>query len=419
MGDEKPTPEGGGGGSWPSQLIKILATKPLSWIFAIIGLGLIVFALATNSEAFKQYKPAQPLYVIAGGISALITAAVLWFVQRLTITRSVVEKRRLARLFIAVLGASVLSVILVFALVPGLRTTQIREIADPILLALLMASWGGLMPVYWTSTLLEDIPSKLDERLKAVERTEKDVAQRISAQLEKLDLRERELVNHVEDATRTLLPGFTKVFHKALWMLQHAEREIWMVNFNVNFGSPHLYNSKVKKDYCTEFGGRETQLQEHVNEFAKELTKKVVAVDTVQILTVSDDWCRSNFLRPLKERPGYGDLDVDQEFERAAKAKATLKHYINHSSGKIIEEVESLPIQLLIVGLPSENGSNDRRYGCLVFMVGTEILNTDLEPGKEPAFYTQLDSMVEVYKTLARALIRQAQRPRSRGATSD
>ena len=74
---------------------------------------------------------------------------------------------------------------------------------------------------------------------------------------------------------------------------------------------------------------------------------------------------------------------------------------------KEIHMTESLPIQLLISGLPPDRGAG--KFGCLVFMVGTEMIQAGLESDSAPAFYTELDTMVKVFRTLAYALINSAQ----------
>jgi len=74
--------------------------------------------------------------------------------------------------------------------------------------------------------------------------------------------------------------------------------------------------------------------------------------------------------------------------------------------GICMYEVDSLPIQLLITRVSEV--SELPRYGCLVFMVGSDMLQSRPAAGSEPAFYTELPDMVEVFRTLASALIQAA-----------
>jgi hypothetical protein len=245
MADEKPQPQGPGGG-WISQGLRMIGEKPLPWIFALLGIAAVLYPLVASAPAFAKYEPSNPIFPVLAGMFSLFAAAVMWAVQYFTTIQSAKEKRKSARFFMWFLTGSVLIVGLAFALVPGLRSTQMRDIADPVLLALLMASWGGLLPVYWTATLLEDLPSKLEGRLEAIQNIENTVVERVNQQLARLDTREKELVNHVEDATRSLLPGFTKVFQKALWMLRNAERELCMVNFAVGLTYCSLFGARVE-----------------------------------------------------------------------------------------------------------------------------------------------------------------------------
>ncbi len=199
-------------------------------------------------------------------------------------------------------------------------------------------------------------------------------------------------------------------------MIQDAQDELIFVNFAMNFGSPHRYNPKVAEDYAEHNYGADFATD--VNRFFFALKAKIVSVPRVAILTVSDHGARENFLEPLSVREGYHGLRdaLDEELYATIHTKRDIAfrlgheaHYTGDTKGrKRLLEVDSLPIQLLIAGLPEYKSSS--RQGCLVFMVGTEMLQSSFESGDAPAFYTELDSMVGMFRNLARNLMSTAQR---------
>ena len=138
---------------------------------------------------------------------------------------------------------------------------------------------------------------------------------------------------------------------------------------------------------------------------------KVAVAKTVRILTSDDNSAQKHFLEPLKARGGcYEHLDVFKELNEIQKTKEEFKRIPKSLRDVKIQEVSSLPIQLLIVDLPKQEGFTEKRYGCLVFMVGSQSLAGTIS-GEEAGFYTELSDMVDVFKKLAESLI--AAPPRS------
>jgi hypothetical protein len=65
-----------------------------------------------------------------------------------------------------------------------------------------------------------------------------------------LQKEEARLVGQVEDATRRVLTGFAEVFQRAFLMLARCERELYFVNFTLNFGIVHAANVEVLEAYA-------------------------------------------------------------------------------------------------------------------------------------------------------------------------
>jgi hypothetical protein len=266
----------------------------------------------------------------------------------------------------------------------------------------------------------------------------KAAASSLNTQLGKLEQEREKLISGVEDATRSVLRGFPAIFEKMCKMISQAQRELWMINFTVKFGAPHVQNSELVGFYKKK--GKD--LQKEVNDFLNCLLGRLqlaeAAVKDVNILTVTRKGADKNFLSLLNTndykalsdetigRNGKTVKDnlldeIEQAKERVLDTSGARRAWSGGSSTLRLFEVESLPIQLLVVGL------KDNRTGCLVFMVGTEVLLGRQEDNKAErdatggenqtgattpveamvGFYTELDTVVDIYKDLARALMKQ------------
>jgi hypothetical protein len=264
----------------------------------------------------------------------------------------------------------------------------------------------------------------------------------LQRRLKELVVAENHLVANVEDATRHLLRGFPQIFDRALQLIEEAEREIWIVNFALNFGGPHCCSEK-KSRLFTEVAevynklpvtakypyGRlvSRDFARDIGKFFATLNDKAGNVPIVNILTVNDDGAKSNFLAPLSERPRYKETYTPEKFNSVFGELVTRRNEVLERMKKgrdkvwdtdvhheaMFCETGSMPIQLLIVGTKSG------RYGCLVFMVGTEILqglagagdsaNGSGDSPVEFGFYTELEEIAIVYRGLAQALLKQAE----------
>lgn len=202
--------------------------------------------------------------------------------------------------------------------------------------------------------------------------------------------------------------GFSEIFYKASELIQQAQQEIWHVNFMIEFGRPHQDDPKIAEIYRRYTNGND--LKDDVKSLWEELQKKVRQLPHVRILTVSDSTVKPNFLELLQKRQqkhGYHDMKVKEQYEQFKASKMLVKKmaqkrgFSGPDSKCEMVEVNALPIQLLIVDTPDAGAIG--RMGCLVFMVGTEVLKAQEQV--VTGYYTTLPSVVNMYKDVARALM--------------
>jgi hypothetical protein len=263
----------------------------------------------------------------------------------------------------------------------------------------------------------------------------------VQVQMNRLVNHEKRLIASVEDATRHVLLGLPQIFDRAYQLISEAEDELWIISFALNFGACHSqipavaaeYSKLPMNNFYRSLKRRRTMATD-VASFLETLRKKVVDIPKVHILTLFDEAIMDNFLEPLAGRPGYGQIFEDKKNElygQVQRAKAGIMERMQngrdksqidteHSCG--LYQIDTLPLQLFIAGAPKG------KTGCLVFMVGTEILQaakSKVEDGdkdnnnksvrqdkqfQEPGFYTELTEVVDVYRSLAEALFTQARK---------
>lgn len=271
----------------------------------------------------------------------------------------------------------------------------------------------------------------------------------VQMQLSRLINHEKRLIANVEDATRHVLLGMPQIFDRAYQLIKEADRELWIISFALNFGECHAaiptvaseYNKLTLTDsYRISTTNKKRLLTKDVEDFLGTLRKQVTEIPKVRVLTLSDSAIKESFIGPLLQRPEYSKVyhtqtKRDALYGQIQGAKADIINCMDRRDDKRdpkessfgLCEVSSLPIQLFIAGIKGQS-----RSGCLVFMVGTEILqaanpvmtNDDgkhgddegeeksddktEKPFQEPGFYTELAEVVDVYRSLAEALFTQA-----------
>lgn len=272
---------------------------------------------------------------------------------------------------------------------------------------------------------------------------------KINKEVAALQKAKEDLVSSVEDATRHVLNGFPEIFDRALTLVNQASEELWIVDFALRFGLPHTLNEDIRGKYNSlditkhyrEFykkGSRD--FNSDVDAFYTKLREKLQGTEIpyAYILTLYHDSIMPRFLVPLYNREIFSkvfkdDADykqrigfIDSELRRAKedivwwdmadRNKRAWPLETTKLDGRFYE-TESLPIQLLIT-----RKKDDGKFGCLVFMVGTEILegvvvkgaekeldsDQHVEPFIEQGFYTESREIVKVYKRVAAALLAQA-----------
>lgn len=244
---------------------------------------------------------------------------------------------------------------------------------------------------------------------------------RTEAHLQQLLSEEKRLVSRVEDATRRVLTGLPEIFERALWLLNRASeerREIWFVNFALNFGRVHAENESIAEEYRA-LTKRSLLTSEHgrkggdVVAFETKLKQCVHDTSVLKILTITDAATEA-FLDKLASSPGYESLRDRKHFtavrDEMTKQKTEIRelavsHRSNCEPGSFrLYEARTLPIQLFLARIPGREESNEERWGCLVFMLGSELVGKGIALG----YYTELDTIVNVYRNFASALMENA-----------
>lgn len=264
----------------------------------------------------------------------------------------------------------------------------------------------------------------------------------LSAGLGRIEEQEKRLENDIinlEDATRRNLNGFADIFARSLWLLEQAEREIIYVNFVVNFGVAHQENINIKREYVDKI--KELKLPngqslpadfpEACTRFWEILNGKIglPEVTRVKLVTLSDTASKNSFIDKLAGREGYEYLREGTEFqtdlERYEKAhRSSLLLTLNAHCGVASHQGETgddqmprglfghtkkkelqwmmgdrIPLQLLIAGLPmTPSRSTADRYGCIVFLLGTEGIAGLRNGEREEGFYTELEGLVRMFR---------------------
>jgi hypothetical protein len=415
---------------------------PVTKTLLIGGFVLLILFAVGGIPKVESFTSSQSRNVLVLGVLAIASSVAMQLVRSVRFESKFGRFSRFFPFIMLMTGIFSIAVVTLshFGILTLPKSDSLRADLDEVVIGLALASWCGFIPAYLSARQLEAIPLDIKSQIETLSKQQEQLLIAVGAEstkllgsiptrideeltrlkaseadfLNHLKESESELVNHVEDATRAMLKGVDEVFARALSMITEAQDELILVNFAMNFGSPHRYNQEVVDNYARRHKG--ANFAKDVGTFFSQLKGKVASLPSVQILTVSDEGASNNFLTPLSLRPGYEALQraFSSEQSEGNKTRGDIAFLVDHESSdcesgrapKCMLEVESLPIQLLIAGLPRRGGSP--RSGCLVFMVGTEMLQTGLDTGSEPAFYTELDNMVVVFKRLAHSLMEAA-----------
>jgi hypothetical protein len=281
--------------------------------------------------------------------------------------------------------------------------------------------------------ILADLSSvRTEQRLEEI----RSAGQNAVATLASIQIAEKRLegdIINLEDATRRNLSGFAQIFGRSLSLLQQAEREIIYANFVLGFGQAHVANSTVADAYHGLEQEHEKAFGDAVTDFWNELQTKAGSVRKIKIVTLAPEVVKSAFLEPLAERNGYNYLkespsamssassgekstngQLDCVYENELQYRKSFMHTLKARQGKRVGSTGSkaviqeewrvgarLPVQVLIAGLPARVGQPDEvRYGCVVFLLGTESIAGIKKAGQESGFYTELQHIINMYRDL-------------------
>jgi conflict system STAND superfamily ATPase len=213
--------------------------------------------------------------------------------------------------------------------------------------------------------------------------------------------------------------GFARVFYQARQILEHAERELYWVNFVLGFGEPHAVDGKITEEY-RKYAKR--IFRDDVTAFFQTLLSKAERLQKVRILTL-DEQGATEFLRGLRSwqeqareagEPTAETLSVDAQLAIIRQARERMYNALasSHaaqpelgSSIRKFAETTSLPIQLIIADQDATSG----KQCCLAFMVGSEAYRLGQKnEGVVGAHYSEDPAVVGMYRNLAEVLMSQA-----------
>ncbi len=242
--------------------------------------------------------------------------------------------------------------------------------------------------------------------LNGLDKTDVELNKKVES-LEKTHKKLEDTVGKIEDATRRIHTGFVDVFMRTREMIGQAQRELWLVNLTLRFGKPHTVNQHVVKQFARRPESRDVPFDTAVTQLWELLVERAQQIPHVRIVSIDDAHVRANFLDRLKSRLGYEALSVEVIAKEMGEDRTALIKAVDASRsikfGKNDTEhsfkfytAPSIPIQLLIVGLP------ENKVGCLAFLVGTETIGGIR--GEESGFYTEAKSVVDVFREVAASL---------------
>ena len=256
----------------------------------------------------------------------------------------------------------------------------------------------------------------------------------------------KRLTAEIEDATRKPVHGIEQVLVEAHDMLVHKARDggqVWYVGMTLGLGPPHRYRVRggqktgttlgeivaanapsdgaeleIDEEFKRRWPGRQLQIDRLIEVFHSRLHDLLIAAPRAVVVCLPhDDGCtlEKNFLTPLASRVNYAKLkDKKELIEQLATEMRRLHKAIEQDVKCGVGYLDSIPLQMLIIEKKENQGYSKK--ACLVFHVGTDNLDTPQQDDGEVGFYTEVDSIVEVFQTTAESL-REAARRRAAPVT--
>jgi hypothetical protein len=251
---------------------------------------------------------------------------------------------------------------------------------------------------------------RLEETLAGIKEQEKRLEDTLTGIQEQEKRLENDIVD-LEDATRRSLVGFAQIFERSLWLISQAERKIVYVNFVLGFGSAHAQHEGVGNAY-RDLPNRQsdTSLEIAAELFWTTLKEKAISkkLNEIKFVTLDDASVEPMFLDALANRDGYEYLKEQAIREKILEREKSCRSHLSfvlRARGDDKSNFEEwrvgkrLPIQVLIAGLPPKQGKPaETRFGCIVFLLGSENIGGMKQVGKETGFYTELQHIIDMYQ---------------------
>jgi hypothetical protein len=270
---------------------------------------------------------------------------------------------------------------------------------------------------------------------KSGEDKEKNSARFFDSLTEKINVQFAELqklTRYLEDSMRKPLHGIDEVFVHLYEMLKNAKKggRIWFVGMTLGLGPPHKYriskapalsrslrprpiHGKVGEGsytmddlFSNKWKAKSLPKFEKMIEELHEMLGGIVEIahePVVVCLTNNKRTLKEKFLNKLIKRTSYETLEPDIDKVAAEIMDLHNKLAGKAPEGKPIRYVDSIPLQILIVERENAPLALGKR-ACVVFHVGTGNIQTDVLEDGETGFYTEVDSVVEMFETMAESL---------------
>jgi hypothetical protein len=268
---------------------------------------------------------------------------------------------------------------------------------------------------------------------------EKVVAKFLDSVSEKIDrqLIELEKVTRLlEDSMRKPLHGIDEVFIQLDSMLKNVKvgGRLWFVGMTLGLGPPHKYrlskwpatSRRVQRseassaddenpatcniDELFKLKWKGTEPAPSIDKMIKDLHETLGLVvekaqdPVVVCLTNDKDALEEKFLAKLARRGSYSTLklEMNKVIDEIMKLHRALETKV--PANKPIKYVDSIPLQILIVERGDALPMSVNKKACVVFHVGTGNIETQTLENGETGFYTEVDSVVEMFETMAESL---------------
>lgn len=269
-----------------------------------------------------------------------------------------------------------------------------------------------------TFILADKASLEISQHLQKIRESEENASQTLEDIKRTEALLQQDVIN-LEDATRRNLSGFAEIFDRSLWLLERADREIIYANFALGFGNPHRKNEHITHTF-KELEHRKSDsisFGHAVDKFWTTLQERAATIRKLKVVTLDDETYEKAFIAQLAKREGYNHLNDPKvvhdilckektfrsAFLKTLQAREGQREGAEANKGMTEEWLfgSSLPVQVLIAGLEAKKESSDEtRFGCVVFLLGTESVSGVKKPGLESGFYTELPHIIHMYRDL-------------------